>query len=410
MSRIRNNSISRIFSLTVLGAALAFAPAQSFAKGSGSHGGGNHGGGYKASGSARSFSVPKSVMGAQMHVNKAPMARTLQMQHNGNAGKLYVNKVYKTPTNTLKSNHGPYVNKVFPKSNTGTYVNKVFPKSNTGTYVNKVFPKSNTGIYVNKAYPKLAGGTYVNKVFPKGPYVNKLYPKGQYVNKFYPKGQYVNKFKKPVGQIWSQSNYNGFMWPQYSGFGCGSYCATGWCWPYPGCNGGGCGTSCQSGGTLIADSGIATSDGSDTLLADASADAAGQVVDAAPAISGVDLELADLELVDAGNAETKQGPAYRITIHNNGDAPSTAFDVALVATQGEDPSAKAPAGVQRLSKLDAGETVQVDVRLPATASQSTTLFVGVDPRGEVQETTKENNVARVARGDIAMLAQQSVSR
>ena len=236
--------------------------------------------------------------------------------------------------------------------------------------------------------------TYVNKVFPKS-------GDGQ---------TYVNRFN-PGLQPWFKPYGNGFFWPTYRGVPWTSYCGTGWCWPYPTCNGGGwgCGTTCRAGGTFVDNSGITTADGTDASFAQDGVDdaAVSQVAASDPISTGIDLELADLELIDAGNPAANQGPAYRVTVRNIGDVPAAAFDVALVATNGEDPNAKAPAAARRLSKLDPGQTLQVDVRLPAKASQSTTLFVGVDPRGEIQEITKENNVARVARTDIAVPEQLS---
>ena len=133
----------------------------------------------------------------------------------------------------------------------------------------------------------------------------------------------------------------------------------------------------------------------------------------------VDLALADLQQVSAGDAS--QGPLFRVSVINNTNvAVSQAFDVQLVATNGEAPNAQSITGTQRVMGIGAGQTLSVDVRLPASAntlhqtasgqsSPFTTLFVGVDAQSEVQETTKTNNVARIDRAQSPSSAQAATT-
>ena len=52
----------------------------------------------------------------------------------------------------------------------------------------------------------------------------------------------------------------------------------------------------------------------------------------------IDLQLKNIELLDAGNPQAGQGPVYRITILNASDvAIETGFDVGLVVTDGQEP-------------------------------------------------------------------------
>jgi hypothetical protein len=150
-----------------------------------------------------------------------------------------------------------------------------------------------------------------------------------------------------------------------------------------------------------------------------------ETVSTAPVIdtakTPVDLELVDVKLLDAGSISNNQGPLYRVTVRNAASLPLFGgFEVALVATNGENPTPKDVFAAQRIKGIKEGETKAVEIRLPGKVNQLgrtadgkvepfSTLFVGIDARNEVEETTKDNNMARMARTDVATPADLAAS-
>ena len=130
----------------------------------------------------------------------------------------------------------------------------------------------------------------------------------------------------------------------------------------------------------------------------------------------VDLELVAVRFVDNGNAEKNIGPRYRVIIRNNGkQAVDHPFNVAAVLGAAEETQERTPRAGKRVKGIDAGQTMAIDIRLPAEANASVKnddghsvekfpkLAVMVDTRNEVEEQNKENNGMAFDRGEIVMV-------
>jgi hypothetical protein len=130
----------------------------------------------------------------------------------------------------------------------------------------------------------------------------------------------------------------------------------------------------------------------------------------------VDLELVAIRFVDNGNAEKNIGPRYRVLVRNNGkQAVDHPFNVAAVLGAAEEANEPTPRAGKRVPGIDAGQTLAVDIRLPAEANASVKddaghsvakfpkLGVMVDTRNEVEEPNKENNGMALDRDEILMV-------
>jgi hypothetical protein len=123
------------------------------------------------------------------------------------------------------------------------------------------------------------------------------------------------------------------------------------------------------------------------------------------ATSGIDLVLEDVKL--AAPATLVAGPAYTVTLRNQGTAPAGQFVVAVLAGLDGKLTQDAPRGGIEVPSLAAGEVKEVTLRLPQKALQLagpdgqltafTHLFVAVDLMNTVAETDKTNNTAVVER-------------
>jgi hypothetical protein len=129
----------------------------------------------------------------------------------------------------------------------------------------------------------------------------------------------------------------------------------------------------------------------------------------------VDLELVAVRFVDNGNAEKNIGPRYRVIIRNNGkQAIDRPFNVAAVLGAAEPSDERTPRAGKRVKAIAAGQTMAIDIRLPAEANASIKcddgpsvekfpkLAVMVDTRNEVEEPNKDNNGMAFDRSDILM--------
>jgi hypothetical protein len=130
----------------------------------------------------------------------------------------------------------------------------------------------------------------------------------------------------------------------------------------------------------------------------------------------VDLELVAIRFVDNGNAEKNLGPRYRVLIRNNGkQAVDHPFNVAVVTGAAAEQTDPIPRAGKRVPGIDAGQTLAVDIRLPADANATTKdddghtverfpkLGAMVDTRNEIEESTKENNGMALERDKILMV-------
>jgi hypothetical protein len=120
----------------------------------------------------------------------------------------------------------------------------------------------------------------------------------------------------------------------------------------------------------------------------------------ASTVSGIDLQLVDVRLLDKGDASQQIGPRYRVTFRNAGSTPvDHEFNVAVVAAVDANLTANLPTSESRITSVPTGETTSVDLRLPASAfamgkdshSEFAKLFVVVDSRSEVNDVNRDNN-------------------
>ncbi|MGD9723008.1 MAG: hypothetical protein AB7O59_17445 [Pirellulales bacterium] len=135
-------------------------------------------------------------------------------------------------------------------------------------------------------------------------------------------------------------------------------------------------------------------------------------------VQPIDLEVLEVRQLDRGDSAKQLGAAYRVWLRNkSGVAVTTSFNVGLIASIGRVPSTDSTFVMQRAEKIDAGQTLAVDIRLPAKAYSMAQnadgqpvgfafLTAVVDTHSEVEQADRQNDVTTLNRGDIAMVAQQ----
>jgi hypothetical protein len=389
-------------------------------------------GGYQRNLSSNRSTIP-------FHNQPKPQSYVNRM----NSG-MHLNHSHSNATNFKKSTPQSYVNRVSPRDfgTPKTYVNRVSPRDLTPkTYVNRVTPRDlGQKTYVNKVSPRDFGPqTYVNRVTQRDltpkTYVNRVSPQDlnrskTYVNRVSPRdlagNTYVNRVSSrdlaAAGMMdhshhhhahhHHHGHHESYWWHHHHTPSWVNYSNNGWAWPYW------TWTSAYSlplfGHCYTDPTYVGTSEPIVTVVDGGAPAVAEEPIEAVADDGSVDIELAGLQLLTPGDMK-ENGPLYRVAIRNNSSAAIGAFDVALMATNGGDPDAKTPFAVERVDGIDGDETVTIEVRMPVKANQMnrtsegkpapfTTLFVGVDPRGEISEASKDNNVVRVARKDVPRLA------
>jgi len=131
----------------------------------------------------------------------------------------------------------------------------------------------------------------------------------------------------------------------------------------------------------------------------------GTWIDVAPVAipSGVDLQLLAVRFVDPGHGEKALGPRYRIWLRNNSDqSVAQAFTVHAMAANSAQPATGMPEAGVRVESIEAGKTISVDLRLPATAMLAgrdaagnqvpfSSLHVLIDSGRAIAEAIEDNN-------------------
>lgn len=142
-----------------------------------------------------------------------------------------------------------------------------------------------------------------------------------------------------------------------------------------------------------------------------------QTADVVPA-TPIDVETVAVHMIDAGDATQGTGPAYRVTLRNNSDvAIDDVFDLTLAASNSEAIPADAPTATSWIDGMQAGETRDIDIRLPATANtmgptqngQATAFSVlstMADSQSRLVESDKDNNLMVLNRTDIQPVGQE----
>ena len=129
-------------------------------------------------------------------------------------------------------------------------------------------------------------------------------------------------------------------------------------------------------------------------------------------VQGYDLQLLAVRFVDPGHPEQKLGPRYRVWFRNNSDRPITKpFNVMLLASMDERLLADLPQAGVRVRAVEAGDVQSVDIRLPVEVYDMgrddqgnpiafSTLHVLVDAHREIDDVSRTNNGARLARAEV----------
>jgi hypothetical protein len=123
---------------------------------------------------------------------------------------------------------------------------------------------------------------------------------------------------------------------------------------------------------------------------------------------GVDVQLLAVRFVDPGFAEQDLGPRYRVWLRNNTDrAIDTPFDVVVMGANERQIGDRRVEVGQRVTAIDAGQTMALDMRLPLTVDgaggnpfEFSLLHVLVDAGKALNDSDMTNNGAVVERSEI----------
>ena len=126
---------------------------------------------------------------------------------------------------------------------------------------------------------------------------------------------------------------------------------------------------------------------------------------------GIDLELLDVRLVDAGDAARNLGPRYRLMLGNRGTLPAGNFQLMLMASVDGTPKAGLPTATSEVAGLASRQVLAVDVRLPLATDLATMskFIVVVDSAAQIGEPDENNNVAVLDREKIAAIDPTTVA-
>lgn len=130
--------------------------------------------------------------------------------------------------------------------------------------------------------------------------------------------------------------------------------------------------------------------------------------------AAVDVALVDVRFCDAGDAASKLGPRYRVTVRNKSLVDAGQFHMVLLAGMDATPKSDAPASLVKVMGLRAGEAKAFDVRLPVDSLKMTvdaagnpvpfaTLFVAVDSHEELNDSDRSNNGTVMNRVEIPLV-------
>lgn len=129
-------------------------------------------------------------------------------------------------------------------------------------------------------------------------------------------------------------------------------------------------------------------------------------------LDDLDLQLLAVRFVDPGHPEKNLGPRYRVWFRNTSRSDiNMPFNVLLMASNDRTATANLPQSGVRVTSIQAGQIMAVDIRLPMEANLLARdaqghkipfqyLHVLVDSHREIPEAFEENNGAILARVDI----------
>jgi hypothetical protein len=127
----------------------------------------------------------------------------------------------------------------------------------------------------------------------------------------------------------------------------------------------------------------------------------------------LDLELTDVEMVDAGDWEAKRAPRFKVTVRNVGKRDIEKFVVSLVACKDAELDSSSLHSSATVERLAAGEGETVEVTLPLEslslnrddAGRETpfkSLIAAVDSDERIHEGNEENNLTLIDRTSIKL--------
>ncbi len=108
--------------------------------------------------------------------------------------------------------------------------------------------------------------------------------------------------------------------------------------------------------------------------------------------SGVDLLVAQVQIVEAGNSQN--GPLLRVLIANQGRTDVTVpTRLAMISIKDAPATAESPRVMTDVKALRAGETTALDVRMPVASNSLPKLVVAVEIPKSVVDIKPDNNLA-----------------
>jgi hypothetical protein len=127
----------------------------------------------------------------------------------------------------------------------------------------------------------------------------------------------------------------------------------------------------------------------------------------------MDLELVNVQMVNAGSRESKVGPSFKVTVRNAGKRNLEKFLVSLVACKDAQIDSNSVHASTAVEELAAGAETSLTVTLPLEAMSLNTdaqgrlapyksLVAAVDSDERISEGNEENNLALIDRTSIQL--------
>lgn len=368
---------------------------QSYAVAGGHHGGMGSGGssGFHANQFSKNNSGPRPSFSVQSSVNHKL----------NNVMPLQANHPKTLPAKTVLQNQGSH-NFQFPKHTT-LGLNKGTLGNVTNPTIHKlpVLPVNTTGNSGIKFPGNINLGSIKpiinHPIKPIGP-IKPVGPVGPIKPICPPYGCGPGKY----GNCWGTGCGFGYGcgWG-YGGLGCGNWGYGGYgCGYWPGYFGGGYNYPCVqpypvSVGTpvYVTSTPVVVPTATNLVLNDTA------VPPAPAAMREIDLAVKGVQIVEAATAD--HGALYRVTVMNKGpvniDVP---VRIAALGMKDNQPTEDSPRAMESVKSLNAGESAEVNLRMPATANALPKLLVAV----EVPDNFKDRNeMDNVAAGEVAQLTQ-----
>jgi hypothetical protein len=127
------------------------------------------------------------------------------------------------------------------------------------------------------------------------------------------------------------------------------------------------------------------------------------------------VELVDVQLIDAGNAQANRGPKFKVIVRNSGKRDLDSFLVSLVACKDTAIDSRSVYAGATVGQLAAGGETAVEVTLAVEslainrddqgrAAPYDTLIAAVDSDERLSENNEENNLALIDRTSVNLVS------